>query len=129
MAASDYAATVRLLAINDPTVVPALGLTPAAPKSPPPTIVAPLGVHIATTKAGADSFAWDAVPGARLYMAQISSVNPPTDASWSVIEGGGRKRKLAPLGLVHGQVYLLRVRALGAVEEGPWSATLTYTAK
>jgi hypothetical protein len=43
------------------------------------------------------------------------------------VEGGGRRRRL--LGLVHGQKYLLRVRALGAKQEGPWSAPVGFLAK
>jgi hypothetical protein len=60
-----------------------------------------------------------------LYQVQIS-VDPATDATWITLEGGGRRRKL--VGLVHGQKYLARVRALGARQEGPWSATVGFVA-
>jgi hypothetical protein len=125
-AASDYAAVVRTLAKDDPTIVPTLGLTEKATKTATPDIVAPLGLKITTTKAGVDSLAWNIVPGAHLYLAQIS-VDPATDPTWITLTGGGRRRKL--LGLVHGQKYLLRVKALGAKQEGPWSATLGYVGK
>jgi hypothetical protein len=128
LAAADYAATVRTLAASDVTVVSALGLTTGAQATHVTSIAAPTGLRVGTTKAGLDYVEWAKVAGALLYCAEIS-VDPATGTSFTMLAGGGRKRKLSNLGLVHGQSYLIRVRALGANLIGPWSPNLSYVGK
>ena len=124
--AASYGGVAQATAKGDPSVVAGLGLALKSPPMKPVEIGAPLGLQIHTSKAGVESLVWDKVLGARLYVMQIST-DPATDASWTTVQGGGRKRKLT--GLVHGQKYLLRVKALGATLESPWSAVLGITAK
>ena len=126
VAAADFAGSVETLANGDPEVVKAMGLGLRTPGQPVVEIAAPLGLKLATSRLGVVSLHWDTVPGARLYVMQLS-VDPATDASWVTVAGGGRSRKL--VGLVHGQKYLLRVMAKGARIDGPWSTVLGYTAK
>ena len=126
VAAASYGGVAQAIAKGDASVVSSMGLAVKAAAMPVVEILAPLGLQIRTTKAGVDSLYWDDVAGARLYMMQIS-VDPATDATWVTVAGGGRRRKL--VGLAHGQKYLLRVKALGAKLEGPWSAVLGITAK
>ena len=124
VAATNYGGVVQSIAKGDAAIVSSLGLAVRVPATPTVEIQAPLGLQIKTSKAGVESLVWDKVPGAHLYIMQMS-VDPATDATWTTVPGGGRKRKL--VGLVHGQKYLLRVKALGAKLEGPWSAVLGIT--
>jgi hypothetical protein len=126
VAATNYASAVQTVANGDPSVVAALGLGVKPVGTPIVELGAPLGLQIRTSKAGVESLVWDKVLGARVYVMQ-ASVDPATDTSWVTLQAGGRKRKLTTL--VHGQKYLLRVKAVGAKLEGPWSAVLGITAK
>ena len=126
VAAASYGGVAQAIARGDVSVVASLGLAVRVPATPTVEILAPLGLQIQTTKAGVASLVWDAVFRAHLYIMQMS-VDPATDVTWTTVPGGGRKRKL--VGLVPGQKYLLRVKALGANLEGPWSATLGITGK
>ena len=126
VAATGYRGVVESLAKGDPKVIAALGLDVKTLSATPTELSPPLGLQLKTTKAGVDWLLWDKVLGARLYVMQVS-LDPATDATWTTVQGGGRKRRLS--GLVHGQKYLVRVKAMGAKIEGPWSAPLGIVGK
>jgi len=126
VAAVNYGGIAQASAKGDASIVAALGLAVKVPGKPIVEIAAPLGLQIKTTKAGVEWLVWDKVPGAHIYVMQMS-VDPATDTTWIAVPGGGRRRKL--VGLIHGQKYLLRVKALGTKLEGPWSAVLGITGK
>jgi hypothetical protein len=120
-----YASIVHTLAKGDPKVVTAMGLSVRNAPTLVSSLVAPTGLLLATSHKGVQSFHWDKVPGARIYVMQLS-VDPATDATWATLAGKGRSRKL--VALISGQKYLARVKALGSVPESPWSM-LGFTAK
>jgi hypothetical protein len=124
-AAVEYASIVHSIAKGDPKVVLAMGLQVRSTPTLVSALVAPIGLLLHTSRRGLLSLHWDKVPGARLYVMQIS-VDPATDATWATIAGKGRSRAL--VGLVAGQKYLARVKALGSVPDSPWSA-IGFTVK
>jgi len=126
VAATGYRGVVESLAKGDPKVIAALGLDVKTVSTTPTELAPPVGLQLKTTKAGVDWLHWDKVLGARLYIMQVSP-DPASDATWITVQGGGRKRRLS--GLVHGQKYLVRVKAMGSKIEGPWSAPLGIVGK
>jgi hypothetical protein len=124
-AAVEYASIVHAIAKGDAKVVLAMGLQVRGTPTLVSELLAPTGLLLHTSRRGTLSLHWDKVPGARLYAMQIS-VDPATDTTWATIAGKGRSRSL--VGLVAGQKYLVRVKALGWVPDSPWSV-IGFTAK
>jgi len=107
---AEFSTAVQTASKDDVTIAVGMGLGVKADKKPAVQAVVPTGVRIEKLKkTNAPKLAWDVVPGAALYLAQMS-VDPSTDASWVPLYGQGKSRKLPPL--VVGQHYVLRVCAL-----------------
>jgi hypothetical protein len=124
VAADAFASAVRTVAGTDHTVVTAMGLELRSGPVKKDDPFTPTGLKIDVLKGKKiPKLVWDKMPGAVLYVAQMS-VDPATDTSWQVIFGKGRSRIIPPL--VHGQHYLLRVAAVGRDgKQSAWSTTVS----
>lgn len=122
-----YATAVQSISQGDVTIATCAGLMVRADPTPNDGDSAvPAEVMVAMLKkTGLPVLEWEAVPGALLYVAQIS-VDPATGASWQVLPGRGKSRHLPPL--VPGQHYLLRVASIGrSGTQSAWSDTVSIT--
>ena len=126
-AADAFAAAVKTAAAGDRSIVVGMGLGPRADPVVAPDPFTPTGLKVTVLKIRkVPKLEWDAMPGAKLYVAQMSPT-PANEASWVVIYGGGKSRMIPPL--VPGQVYAFRVAAVGKDgKQSAWSATVTFTA-
>ena len=125
-AADTFAAAVKTAAAGDRSIVVSMGLGLRADPVHAPDPFTPTGLKIAILKAKkVPKLEWNAMPGARLYVAQMS-ISPATDASWVTIYGGGKSRTIPPM--LPGQAYLFRVAAVGKDgKESAWSPTVSFT--
>ena len=127
-AASAFASAVQTTANGNAQIAKGLAMPLRSPAAKVTQVGTPTKVAIATLKTtGASGLEWAAVPGAVLYMAQMS-VDPATEASWTALYGNGKTRALPPL--VAGQHYLFRVCAIGADgQPSAWSTTVSFIGK
>jgi hypothetical protein len=125
LAATGFVTAVRTLAGTDPTIVTALGLELRADPIHAADPFTPTGLHLAILKGKKlPKLAWDHMPGAMMYVAQIS-VQPATDTTWQTVYGNGKTRLLPPL--VPGQHYVGRVAAVGKDgKQSTWTTELTF---
>jgi hypothetical protein len=124
-AADGFASAVKTVAGTDQTVVTAMGLELRAEPVKNADPFTPTGLKVAVLKGKKiPKLEWDKMPGAVLYVAQMS-VDPATDTSWQVIFGSGKTRTIPPL--VHGQHYVFRVAAVGKDgKQSAWSTTVSF---
>lgn len=123
--ANAFASTVQTVTQGDVAIATGMGMAVRASPTPAPTdIGVPAKVSISPLKKnGAPRLVWEAVPGAILYLAQLS-MEPATNATWETLFGRGKTRHLPPL--VPGQHYLLRVAAIGRnSKQSAWSETVS----
>jgi hypothetical protein len=126
--AEAFAVAVQATTKGDPTIAAQMNMAIRADPTPPAdVVVVPEGVRITTIKkTGGRMLAWNAVPGAILYIAEMSAA-PATETSWTRVLGRGKSRILPHL--VAGQAYTFRVRAVGHDgKETDWSVVLSFTA-
>lgn len=107
---AEFATCVQKAAKEDVSVAIGMGMSVKADKTPTAEAVVPTGVRIELyKKTNAPKLAWNAVLGAVVYLAQMSTA-PATETSWIALYGKGRNRTLPPL--IADQHYVLRVGAL-----------------
>ena len=125
LAADGFATAVRTVAGTDASIVTALGLQLRAEPVHAPDPFTPTGLHLAILKGKKlPKLEWDPMPGAVLYVAQMS-VTPATDTSWQTVYGSGKSRMLPPL--VPGHEYVGRVAAIGKDgKQSAWTTELTF---
>ena len=112
---------MRTLAGTDGSIVTGMGLLLRADPVHAADPFTPTGLHLAILKGKKlPKLEWDAMPGALLYVAQMS-IQPATDTTWQTVYGSGKSRMLPPL--VAGQHYVGRVAAVG--KDGKQSAWTT----
>ena len=124
-----YIAAVDLVSDGDAATVRSLGYDAkvaqkgaARPVEPPATVVAKPG-----TDPGFIHLRWTAVARARAYAVQIS-VDPPTEASWTALDGEtGLRRKVG--GLRSGQRYWFRVATVGRAGQSRYGEPVVATAR
>lgn len=126
LAAEGFVAVARTVAGPDRTIITQLGLELRADPVHVDDPLVPTGLKIVVLKESKlPKLEWDATPGAVMYVAQMS-VLPATDATWEVVYGRGKSRKLPPL--VHGQLYGFRVAAVGKDgRQSGWSQLVQTT--
>jgi hypothetical protein len=125
--AEAFAVAVQATIKGDPTIAAQMNMAIRADPTPLADVVVPEGVRITTVKkTGSTKLAWNAVPSAMMYIAEMS-VAPATETSWSRVYGKGKSRILPPL--VSGQTYAFRVCAVGHDgKHTDWSALVSFTA-
>jgi hypothetical protein len=126
LAAAGFVTAVKNLAGNDPTIVTALGLALRADPTRVLDPFTPTGLKFSLTKGKRlPKLEWDPMPGAVLYVAQVSVV-PASDATWQIVYGSGKSRMLPALS--PGQHYTGRVAAVGKDgKQSAWSAEVQFT--
>ncbi|MBU5637633.1 fibronectin type III domain-containing protein [Geomonas sp. Red69] len=62
-----------------------------------------------------------AVKGARSYEIWVCEGDPLSEASWRHLTTSGRVNRIEITGLTPGRLYYFRIRAVGAVDAGPFS--------
>jgi hypothetical protein len=94
-----------------------------APQGVPPQVV-DLRVK-SSDKDGHLDASWKKAPAAKYYEVE-ASIDPPTSSSW-VLKGSSKTTKLSVNTFTSGQRIWLRVRAIGAAGDGPWSDPAVQT--
>jgi hypothetical protein len=127
-AASAFASAVQTTANGNALIAKGMAMPLRTAGAKVLQVGTPTKVGIATLKTtGLPRLEWAAVPGAVLYMAQMS-VDPATDTSWVVLYGNGKSRALPPL--TAGQHYLFRVCAIASDgQPSAWSTTVSFVGK
>jgi hypothetical protein len=127
-AGNSFAVAVQTASNGDPEIATSMGMALRGAPAIVTLLLVPQGVRIVTLKTkDVSKLEWDAVPGAAMYIAQMS-VDPATDASWVTLYGKGKTRALPPL--VAGQHYLGRVCAIGTDGKPTgWSTNVSFIGK
>ena len=112
---------------NDEEKILSTGLPVRAPSTPIGDL--PQVENLAVTEgddAGELDATWDRVRGAKTYRVE-KSLDPITPTSWSLADIVTRS-KCTLTGLTSGTKYWVRVAAIGAAGQGPWSDPATKVA-
>lgn len=128
-AAHAFTGNVQTVTQGDVTIAAGMNMTVRAASSAAITDVAvPVALAFSPLKkTGAPRVEWAPVPGAVLYVAELS-VDPASDPTWGVLAGKGKTRMLPPL--VAGQHYLVRVAAVGRNgKQSAWSNAISVIGK
>jgi hypothetical protein len=125
--AEAFAVAVQAATKGNPTIAAQMNMAIRADPTPLTQVVVPEGVRITTIRTtGGRMLSWNIVPGAKMYVAEMSTT-PATETSWTRLLGRGKRRTLPHL--VPGQAYTFRVCAVG--HDGThtdWSVVLSFTA-
>jgi hypothetical protein len=112
---------------GDEATILSSGLSVRSKATPVGSMSAPQGLSLtAGDKEGQLDGGWDPVRGAKTYIAEVC-LDPITPTGWKSA-GVTTKSSITITGLVSGSKYWVRVAAIGAAGQGPWSDPATKIA-
>jgi hypothetical protein len=111
---------VQSVSAGDAALIESVGMSVKAPSAPIGSLPAPQKLIASTTTAPATVvLRWKAVKGAKSY--QVQTATDITGAGNWQTAASSTKGRCVVSGLTSGTKYWLRVAAIGAAGQGPWS--------